>query len=132
MKQAGFTLVEVLVSLAIFSLAVIGLNRAATLAVGGATDLSVRTHAGFVADNAVVEARMRPAQNGTVRGAATSGALRFEVSTQTLATELPGFFEINVSVRQDGRERIVITRRAFRHVPAQGPVFDGPGAEPDE
>lgn len=49
-SDAGFTLIEVLVSLAIFSLAIVGLNRAATLAVSGTAELTVRTHAGIVAD----------------------------------------------------------------------------------
>lgn len=119
--EAGFTLVEVLVSLAIFSLAVVGLNRAANLAVTGTADLAARTHAGFVADNAVVEARMAPLDVGTARSAAESGGRTFEVATVTAPTDLPGFFELTVSVSESGRERTIASRRAFRYTAPDTP-----------
>ena len=114
MRQDGFTLIEVLVSLAIFSLAIVGLNRAAGLAVNGAAELTARTHAGFAADNAVVLSKSQPLDVGTVRTEAASGGLVFDVATTTAATELPGFFEITVAVSDADGARIIATRRAFR------------------
>ena len=113
-REGGFTLVEVLVSLAIFSVAIIGLQRAATLAVRGTSQLELRTHAGFVADNAVVIAGLEPIREVSVDGAATSGGIRFTTQTVTTQTELPRFFEVNVTVRQEGSETVVASRRAFR------------------
>lgn len=125
-NDSGFTLVEVLVSLAIFSLAIVGLNRAATLAVGTTADLDARIHAGFVADNAVVLSRMEPLSTDTQRAQAASGPHAFEVLTRTAQTELPGFFEITVSVSPEGSETPAATRRAFRY---QSPVaVRSPGA----
>jgi len=113
----GFTLVEVLVSLAIFSLAIVGLNRAATLAVSGAADLQIRSHAGFVADNAVVLSRITPLELGLERLEASSGGIDFDVMVETSATEQVGFFEITVQVSEADQTRILSDRRAFRYIP---------------
>jgi len=115
-KQDGFTLVEVLVSLAIFSLAIVGLNRAATLAVSGTATLQIRTHAGFVADNAVVLSRIAPLDLGTERSQADSGGMTFDVVVETSETEQTGFYEIAVRVTERDQDRILSERRAFRYV----------------
>ncbi|MGJ8560625.1 MAG: type II secretion system protein [Litorimonas sp.] len=114
-NDAGFTLVEVLVSLAIFSLAIVGLNRAATLAVSGTSALQIRTHAGFVADNAVVLTRIAPLELGIERFEAASGGMDFDVVTETSPTEQAGFYEITAQVFERDQERVVSDRRAFRY-----------------
>lgn len=111
--EGGFTLVEVLVSLAIFSLAIVGLNRAATLAVSGTTDLVVRTHSGIVADNTVVLMRLEPVEVGTDRREAESGGLMFDVAIETSRTEVPNFYEMQIRVSERGKTRILTDRRAF-------------------
>ena len=115
--EDGFTLIEVLVSLAIFSLAIVGLNRAATLAVSGTTDLTVRTHAGIVADNAVVLRRLEPIEVGTERYEDKSGGIEFEVVVETAQTEQAGFFELQVLVLEAGQDRTLTERRAFLYEP---------------
>lgn len=130
MREDGFTLVEVLVSLAIFSLAIVGLNRAATLAVSGTADLQVRTHAGFVADNAVVLSRLAPLEVGTERTEAGSGGIAFEIVTETARTEQADFYEIRVRVRQSDAERTLADRRAFRFEPANIAASDTGGEAP--
>lgn len=114
-NDAGFTLVEVLVSLAIFSLAIVGLNRAATLAVSGTSALQTRTHAGFVADNTVVLTRIAPLELGVERIEAASGGMDFDVVTETSETEQAGFYEITVQVFERDQARILSDRRAFRY-----------------
>lgn len=114
-KDGGFTLVEVLVSLAIFSLAIVGLNRAATLAVSGTSALQVRTHAGFVADNTVVLTRLAPLALGIERVEDASGGMEFDVVTETSETEQAGFYEITVQVFERDKDRILSDRRAFRY-----------------
>jgi general secretion pathway protein I len=113
--DAGFTLVEVLVSLAIFSLAIVGLNRAATLAVSGTSNLQTRTHAGFVADNAVVLTRIAPLELEIDRTEVSSGGMDFDVVTETNPTEQAGFYEITVQVFERDKERILTDRSAFRY-----------------
>ncbi|GHA87160.1 hypothetical protein GCM10009069_08060 [Algimonas arctica] len=114
-NDAGFTLVEVLVSLAIFSLAIVGLNRAATLAVSGTSALQFRTHAGFVADNTVVLTRIASLELGIERTEAVSGGMDFDVVTETSDTEQAGFYEITVHVFERDKDRILSDRRAFRY-----------------
>jgi general secretion pathway protein I len=114
-KDDGFTLVEVLVSLAIFSLAIVGLNRAATLAVSGTSSLQMKMHAGFAADNAVVLSRLEPLSLGTERAEVASGGIEFDVSVETRRTEQPGFYEMIVQARRADQDRVLIERRAFRY-----------------
>ena len=119
-SDAGFTLIEVLVSLAIFSLAIVGLNRAATLAVSGTTNLTLKTHAGIVADNAVVLQRLEPIEVGTDRFEDQSGGIDFDVVVETVRTEQPGFYELQIRVSELDEDRILSERRAFLYdAPAQ-------------
>lgn len=130
-SESGFTLVEVLVSLAIFSLAILGLNRAATLAVSGTNSLQFKTYAGFVADNAVVRSRLNPLNVGLERQEAISGGLRFDVFVETSETESAGFYEILVRVSERDKERIITERRAFRYEDLNVPVETTPPNESD-
>lgn len=116
-RQDGFTLVEVLVSLAIFSLAIVGLNRAATLAVSGTATLQLRTHAGFVADNAVVLTRIAPLELRTARSQAASGGMDFDVVVETSETEQANFYEILIRVTERDQGRVLSERRAFQYRP---------------
>ena len=59
MKQDGFTLIEVLAALAIFSIAIIGLSGANTQSIKTTDRVTDKTYAGFVADNQLVLARLR-------------------------------------------------------------------------
>lgn len=127
--DAGFTLVEVLVSLAIFSLAIVGLNRAATLAVSGTANLQTRTHAGFVADNAVVLTRIAPLELEIGRTEVSSGGMDFDVVTETSPTEQAGFYEITVQVFERDKERILSNRRAFRYETPTRIIINSTGDE---
>ncbi len=75
MRNEGFTLVEVLVALAIFSLAALALLRLQGAGVATAARLDDKTVAGIVAQNQAVEVMTSPLPPafGTTRGAETNG-----------------------------------------------------------
>jgi len=68
MKEDGFTLIEVLAALVIFSIAIVGLTRATTQSVAHTQRLTHKTYASVVADNQLILARMRRPEIGTKSG----------------------------------------------------------------
>lgn len=114
--ESGFTLIEVLVSLAIFSLAIVGLQRAASFAALGTSNLQAAVHGGFVADNAIVRTRLRALETGVERYEERSGGQVFNVVVETSETELENFYRIDVRISRVDAERIVASRRGFRAV----------------
>ncbi len=73
-SQSGFTLVEVLAALAVFSIAAIGLSHSAGETTRGASHVEARFLASIVADNQLVEAITDPAP--LPPGAATGTVLQ--------------------------------------------------------
>jgi general secretion pathway protein I len=67
MKRRGFTLVEVLVALAVVAIALLALTRAASVQVQSFDGLRERTLAGWVAANVVTETRLASAFPATGR-----------------------------------------------------------------
>jgi general secretion pathway protein I len=105
-RREGFTLVEVLVALAIVAVALLaGLRAVGTMAQSG-TELKLRLLAQVAAENRVAELRAARAFPGI--GARTipcpQGRMPFECVEETKATPNPMFRRIEVSVYA-GRER---------------------------
>lgn len=114
-KDAGFTLVEVLVSLVIFSVAILGLTRAGTQTVTALNQLEEKTYASVVADNQLALARLEsenPFAQSRI-GEEQSGGRTFEYRVERVETEVPEFFELVVSVSSPRTEQVLIERRAF-------------------
>ena len=114
-KDAGFTLVEVLGSLVIFSVAILGLTRAGTQTVTALNQLEEKTYASVVADNQLALARLEsenPFAQSRI-GEEQSGGRRFEYRVERVETEVPEFFELVVSVSSPRTEQVLIERRAF-------------------
>lgn len=110
-KQEGFTLVEVLAALLIFSVAIIGLSRASTQSVAHTQRLTHKTYAGVVADNQLIHARMRRGVVGTKSGREEAGGQTYEWRLETVETPQKGLLELRVSVSQE--DDVFITRRAW-------------------
>lgn len=88
-KRSGFTLIEVLVALAVASLALLALARAGSGALETQAGLEQRTLALWVADNRLAEIRLlRPVQAGTSRGSTTLGERQWR--WQSLIQPAPG------------------------------------------
>lgn len=111
MKESGFTLVEVMAALLIFSLAIIGLSRAGTQSVAHTQRLTHKTYASVVADNQLILARMKRPEIGTKSGQEEAGGQSYSWRVETSKTSQKGLLELQVSVFQD--EDIFVTRRAW-------------------
>lgn len=114
MKDAGFTLVEVLAALLIFSFAIIGLTRAGTESVRAVSVLKDKSHAGIVADNQLIRARIRPLEIGVETGEEAVSGKTYDWRLETSKTESAGFYRVIVSVNAADSDQVIISRTAFR------------------
>ncbi len=99
-RRAGFTLVEVLVALAIVSIALLAALRAAGQGTTNVGDLRSRLLAGWVAENLLAEHRARRdwLPLGIQRGTGRQGGLEFAWREEITATPNPAFRRVDVFV----------------------------------
>jgi general secretion pathway protein I len=115
--QQGFTLVEVLVALAIFSLAALALLRLQGSALGTAARLDDKTLAAIVARNQAVEVMVAalPPAFGSASGVERNGGRDWRWTRDTLRTPDPRLQRIEIRVAgPDGGTAAALTvvRRA--------------------
>jgi general secretion pathway protein I len=98
--RRGFTLLEVLVALAVVALAMLALTRTATLQVGGFDALRERTLAGWVASNVLTETRLASALPSTGRsdGRVEFAAREWRWTRDVRATADPVIRRIDIQV----------------------------------
>ena len=96
----GFTLVEVLVALAIISIALMSALRAAGEGTNNVGELRSRLLAGWVAENLLAEHRARAEwlPLGMRRGNSSEGGLDFAWREEVIATPNPAFRRVDVRV----------------------------------
>jgi len=96
----GFTLVEVLVALAIISIALMAALRAAGQGTNSVADLRSRLLAGWVAQNRLAEHQAREdwLPLGIRRGTEREGGLGFFWREEVIATPNPAFRRVDVLV----------------------------------
>lgn len=96
----GFSLLEVLVALAVLALAMSALVRTAALHGQALQDARERSYARWVASNAIAEARLSGglAAEGTRTGDAEMGRMRWHWRMVVVQTPLPGVLRLDVSV----------------------------------
>jgi len=111
MKEGGFTLIEVLAALLIFSVAIVGLSRTTTQSIAHTQRLTHKTYAGVVADNQLILARMRRVEIGTKSGREEAGGQDYSWRVETVETPQAGLVELRISVSQ--ADDIIVTRRAW-------------------
>lgn len=99
-KRLGFTLVEVLVALAIVSVALLAALRAAAQGTTGVDELRSRLLAGWVAENLLAEHRAREdwLPLGIRRGTGRQGGLEFAWREEVTALPHPAFRRVDVLV----------------------------------
>jgi general secretion pathway protein I len=101
-SHRGFTLVEVLVALAIVSIALLSALRAAGQGTANATELRMRLLAGWVAENRLAEHRARSdwLSPGIQRGAVSEAGIEFAWREEVSELPSPAFRRIDVFVYQ--------------------------------
>lgn len=112
-RDAGFTLIEVLAALLVFSVAIIGLTHAGAESARAVSAIDDKMLAGIVADNQVILARKEPANPGVEAGEATSMSRIFEYEVETAKTDVEGLMSLAVKVRIQGRDQVIAERKAF-------------------
>ena len=99
-RRTGFTLIEVLVALAIISIALLAALRAAGQGTANVGDLRARLLAGWVAENILAEHRARGdwLALGIQRGKQLEGGIEFAWREEVIATPNTAFRRIDVFV----------------------------------
>jgi general secretion pathway protein I len=122
LRFAGFTLIEVLVALAIVSIALLAALRAAGQGTSGASDLRSRLLAGWVAENLLAEHRARAdwLPLGIQRGTGRQGGLDFTWREEVTALPNPAFRRVDVFVYAVPDESRALARLSGFVVQPQG------------
>ena len=116
--EAGFTLIEMLVALAIFSLAALALLRLSGATATNSARLADRAIAQTVARNLAVEVLTDPAPPpfGTLAGEAVNGGRRWRWTRTTARSPEARIQQIEIQVSNDsggpGRASLTVFRRA--------------------
>ena len=105
-RRDGFTLVEVLVALAIIAIALMSALRAAGQGTNNVAELRSRLLAGWIAENRLAEHRARAdwLPLGMQRGKDREGGLEFVWREEVVATPNPAFRRITIDIFADTDE----------------------------
>lgn len=99
-RQRGFTLVEVLVALAIVAIALAAASRSVAMSTTSAAEVKLRVLAGFVAENLMAELSARrvwPAAN-TSEGVQQQAGVEFRWTMEVAATPIPDMRRVEIRV----------------------------------
>ena len=121
MKDAGFTLIEVIAALMIFSVGIVGLISMNTQSLSTISRLEDQFVAGVVADNVLIDARREQRiELGEEQGEEKAMGRTFTWEREILKTDLENFFRINVRVLDEEGQRLLMERTAYRKKPSGG------------
>jgi len=109
---AGFTLVEILVAIAILAVALAATTRAASIATDGALETRQRLLSVWAAENRIAELRARRAfpGAGSSRFTTTQGGLDLVVDETVSDTPNPAIRRVELAVMQARHPDRVLTR----------------------
>jgi general secretion pathway protein I len=112
MSERGFTLIEILVAVAILAVALAATTRAAGVATDGALQTRQRLLATWAAENRVAELRARLAfpDPGTTSFPVTQGGLALSVEETTTNTANPTIRKVDLAVSDARDTNRVLTR----------------------
>jgi general secretion pathway protein I len=115
-KQAGFTLIEMLVALSVFAIAALALMRLDGFALSTAADLDARAMANLVVRNEAALAATDPGPivRGTTQTNVTNGGRNFTVRKVISPTDDQRLVRIDLVAREQGsgaRSELVMVKR---------------------
>ncbi len=118
-RDAGFTLIEALVAMAVLAVASAGLIRATSAHIDLIRGVEARTIAGWVAENRLVEATLpgAPPAPATV----TMLGRQWAVTTTAKPSDDPDLVAVTVMVAPAGSTQPLATLRGFRDLRAATP-----------
>lgn len=116
---AGFSLIEMLVALAVFALAVLGLLNLAGESTRTAVAIEERMLAAVVADNVAVDAATLDvrALAHDVRGSEVAGGIAWHWTRSTTPTADPWLLRVDIAVSPAGEARVAAEVSLFRSLP---------------
>lgn len=114
-SEAGFTLLEMLVAVAVLSIAALALVRLDAFTLRSTADLTASTTAQIVAGNKAVDLATDPAAPaiGAAQETVSNGGLNWRVTSRVAATADPSLLRIDIAVAGNGgRAALTIIRPA--------------------
>lgn len=117
--DAGFSLIEMLVALAVFSLAVLALLNLSGQNARTAVLVEEQVLAGVVADNIAAESLLASpeALAAASEGAETAGEIEWRWRRRLVPTDVAGMVRVEIDVLAAGEPRVVVARSVFRGLP---------------
>ncbi|GAB6069255.1 hypothetical protein JCM30760_03520 [Thiomicrorhabdus hydrogeniphila] len=104
--QAGFTLIEVMVALAIVAIALSAVSRSLGVTVSNQSHLESRVIATWVAENAIVQQQIAPGSNNTNKQTVDMLNRQWSVETETESTFISDIFRLSVKVTVQGSDEV--------------------------
>ncbi len=117
MKRArGFTLMEILVALAVVGVGLAALIGKSAESTRSAADLRDRTYAGWVAQNVLTEIRITPQtlNTGTRHGEEMLAGERWTWTVEINEAAVPSLRNVVVRVSRDGDDGSIVTLSSFQ------------------
>lgn len=120
-KTSGFTLIEVLMSMLIFSTAILGLLKISTENIKNTALIEQKQIAGIVADNVLIAQISRtPDRILDKQNLKKMAGREWRWRVETQPTERANFFRITVNVYEQGQPQLIVSRFAIvRRKPAE-------------
>ena len=114
----GFSLLEVVVAIAVFSLGALATLNVLGQSGRNAEADEARLIAGIVAENRIAEAMAmsQPPQTGATRGTEAALSRNWEWEMRIGPSPEPRILRIDVSVREAGRQQVLAEYSSFRSV----------------
>ncbi|WP_321325764.1 type II secretion system minor pseudopilin GspI [Thiomicrorhabdus sp.] len=105
-KFAGFTLIEVMVALAIIAIALSAVSRSLGVTVSNQSHLESRVVATWVAENVIAQQQISAGSNDESTQTVEMLNRKWLVTSQTESTFLPEIYRLSVEVKEQGSEEV--------------------------